>query len=207
MNESAQQLARQFQDEEFRRAYAEDFLNTALAMQIAVLRKQHAWSQQDLASRTGTTQSVISRLEDVNYGNWSVRKLKELAAAFGLTLHICFEEYGTLVDKALRFSEINLRRNSFEADGRIRALLGSGEEELSADAGAADIFAADLARTLLLEPAARASKPRRWLAGYGLPMGAAEGPPLNTCAPNTSLRCGSRTETRRPRTFSSLRAG
>jgi len=176
MSESARALAKQFEDEEFRRAYAEDFLNASLALQIAVTRRQRGWSQAELAERAGTTQSVISRMEDVNYGNWSVRKLKEVAAALGLALHISLEEFGTLLDNAIRFSEKALRRNGFADDPRIQGLLATSDSQLPAGAGAADIFAHEVSRTLQLPLPERAARLRRWVAGYGLSMAAGETP-------------------------------
>ncbi len=51
---------------EDRRAYADDFVNNYLALQIKAIRQQRGMSQEELAEAIGTQQSMISRLENVN---------------------------------------------------------------------------------------------------------------------------------------------
>lgn len=45
-------------------------------------------SQKELAERVGTTQSVISRLEDADYGGHSLSMLQRIAEALGLRLDV-----------------------------------------------------------------------------------------------------------------------
>jgi ribosome-binding protein aMBF1 (putative translation factor) len=52
-----------------------------IAEQIYTMRTQAGLSQKDLADIVGTTQSVISRLEDADYGRHSLRMLNRVAAA------------------------------------------------------------------------------------------------------------------------------
>lgn len=49
--------------------------NTDIAEQIYILRTQAGLSQSQLAKLVGTTQSVISRLEDANYSGHSLAML------------------------------------------------------------------------------------------------------------------------------------
>lgn len=67
---------------EYRNAYAEAGAATHLAHQIRVLRTQRGWSQADLARRLGTTQGVVSRLEDPGYGRVSFKTLVSVARVF-----------------------------------------------------------------------------------------------------------------------------
>jgi transcriptional regulator with XRE-family HTH domain len=46
--------------------------------------------QQDLATRIGTTASVISRLEDADYSGHSLAMLRRIAAALGRRVEIQF---------------------------------------------------------------------------------------------------------------------
>ena len=118
-------LAKQFLDEEYRRMWAEDYLDTTLALQIAALRRQREWNQTELARRAGTVQSAVSRMEDVGYGAHSIRVLKQLAAALGLTLRVSFEEFGTLIKESGSFTEAGLARQSFGADPYVAGLLAA----------------------------------------------------------------------------------
>jgi transcriptional regulator with XRE-family HTH domain len=104
------------EDEEYRYAYAEDFLNTYIATQIKVLRDEREMKQEDLAQAIGTKQSGISRLENVNYSNWKTETLKKLARAFGVRLRISFETFGSLLSEDAEFSREALKRPKFEDD-------------------------------------------------------------------------------------------
>ncbi len=116
MSESHETLKRELMDEEYRNAYAEDFLNTSIATQIRVLRDLRQMSQQELADRIGTKQAGISRLENVNYSAWKTETLRKLARALGVRLRITFETFGTLLDDAAQFSRESLQRPKFEDD-------------------------------------------------------------------------------------------
>ena len=104
-----------FQIEEARYAYAEDFLNTYVAAQIKNLREDRELSQERLAELVGTKQSGISRLENVNYSSWKVETLRKLARALGVRLRISFEEFGTLILEIETFDK-NLAPRRFEDD-------------------------------------------------------------------------------------------
>ena len=53
MNESREALKQEFRDEEYRYAYAEDFLNTWVATQIVALREQRGLNQAELGALDG----------------------------------------------------------------------------------------------------------------------------------------------------------
>ena len=65
-------------------------LERALARRLYALRKQAGVSQAELARRVGTTQSVISRLEDADYGGHSLALLQRIAAALERRVEIRF---------------------------------------------------------------------------------------------------------------------
>src|SRR6266498_3968386 len=79
-------LKAKLKDKNYRNSYVAETLKTALASQIAALRAKEQWTQADLARKVGTTQNVISRLEDPDYGKFSLRTLLDLAAAFDVAL-------------------------------------------------------------------------------------------------------------------------
>lgn len=61
-----------------------------MARRLYALRKQAGVSQAELARRVGTTQSVISRLEDADYGGHSLALLQRIAAALERRVEIRF---------------------------------------------------------------------------------------------------------------------
>ena len=53
-------------------------------------RKAAGLTQQELADRVGTTQSVISDLESAEYQGHSMPMLRRIAAAFGMAVQVNF---------------------------------------------------------------------------------------------------------------------
>lgn len=64
--------------------------NLRIAEQIYSLRTAAGLSQKDLARKVGTTQSVISRLEDSDYDGHSLTMLARIAHALGHRVCIHF---------------------------------------------------------------------------------------------------------------------
>jgi transcriptional regulator with XRE-family HTH domain len=116
MSESQEDLREELRDEEYRYAYAEDFLNTKVATQLKVLRELRAMSQEELGRKIGTQQAGISRLENVNYSAWKTDTLRKLARALGVRLDISFKTFGTLLPEAAAFCRETLETPSFEDD-------------------------------------------------------------------------------------------
>lgn len=111
-------LRTEFQDEDYRYAYDEEFSNARMATQIKVLResKQPTLKQVELAERAGMKQSRISELENVNYNSWSVSTLRRLARALGVRFFFGFESWGELLPEIKSFSRDSLERPSFDED-------------------------------------------------------------------------------------------
>ncbi|HYL36804.1 MAG TPA: helix-turn-helix transcriptional regulator, partial [Bryobacteraceae bacterium] len=83
---------------------------------IKVLREKNGWTQAKLAEEIKTTQTVISRIENVNYSAWNISTLKKLARAFRVRLKVSFETYGSLIDDVENFSREALDRFPREKD-------------------------------------------------------------------------------------------
>ena len=64
--------------------------NREVAHKIHHLRNQAGLSQAELARRIGTTQSVISRLEDADYEGHSLAMLNRIASALERRVEIHF---------------------------------------------------------------------------------------------------------------------
>ena|ERR1017187_1167876 len=132
MRASRERPPRAFRDEEYRYAYAEDFLNTWIATQIVTLREQRGLSQSKLGELIGTKQPGVSRLENVNHSTWKSETLKRIARALGVRLKITFETFGTLLDEDRTFSREYLERPSFADDP---VFSGAMDEEKLATRG------------------------------------------------------------------------
>jgi DNA-binding XRE family transcriptional regulator len=76
------------QNPEFRNAYEREFDRLNLAHRIAELREKSGLTQSELARKVGTTQAGISRLENPNYRNYSLKTLEKVAAALGARLRV-----------------------------------------------------------------------------------------------------------------------
>jgi len=64
--------------------------NLNIAEQIYELRTQAGLNQKQLAKLVGTTQSVISRLEDADYNGYSLAMLRKIGAALHQRLQVEF---------------------------------------------------------------------------------------------------------------------
>lgn len=73
-------------DADRKKSLKKERVNAEVARKIYDLRKEAGLSQRELAEKIGTTQSVISRLEDADYEGHSLKTLSRIAKA--LNLHI-----------------------------------------------------------------------------------------------------------------------
>lgn len=72
------------------RALAVAVLNAQIAQEIYALRTRAGMTQKKLAELVGTTDSVISRLEDADYSGHSLKMLQRISAALNRRLEIHF---------------------------------------------------------------------------------------------------------------------
>jgi ribosome-binding protein aMBF1 (putative translation factor) len=77
-------------DPKRRQRFEEEVANREVAHRIYQLRQDAGLSQAELARRVGTTQSVISRLEDADYEGHSLAMLNRIAAAVERRVEIRF---------------------------------------------------------------------------------------------------------------------
>ena len=75
-------------DEELREMVRQEVLNAEIGQMIYDARTKAGLTQQQLANRLATTQSVISRLESADYEGHSLNMLQRIAEALGQKLEL-----------------------------------------------------------------------------------------------------------------------
>lgn len=78
------------EDRELSAAFEEELAAADIATQIYSLRIRARLSQRQLATKVGTTASVICRLEDSDYAGHSLSMLRRIARALGGNVKISF---------------------------------------------------------------------------------------------------------------------
>lgn len=105
-----------FNDKTYRDAFVEANIRNGIAFQIRALRAHRDWSQADLGARSGKAQNVISRLEDPNYGKFTIQSLVSLASAFDVALSIRFVSYSDLIGQLKHVTDADLAVPSFDEE-------------------------------------------------------------------------------------------
>lgn len=75
---------------EFEEGVQAAYIELEIAQMIYDARKEAGLTQKQLADRIGTTQSVISRLEDADYGGQSFAMILRIASALDMKLEMRF---------------------------------------------------------------------------------------------------------------------
>ena len=84
-------LEEQLKDEVFAERFKKAGEAWDIAVQLSALRKEAGLSQKELATRLGTSQQQISRLESPSYEGHSLSMLRRVAEVLGASLHVEFQ--------------------------------------------------------------------------------------------------------------------
>ena len=109
-------VLQQLENDDFRNGLVADQVRTRVALMIRALRELRGWSQAELGRRLGKPQSVISRLEDPDYGKLSLQTLFEVAAVFKLPLFIDMPDWSHWFYLMSDMSSQNLYRYPYDAE-------------------------------------------------------------------------------------------
>ena len=84
-------LDRKLMSQKFRKGFEEELQKLAIGEQLARLRLEAGLTQAQVAKRTGTTASAISRYENAEYDRYELRTLQKIVRACGGRLEISLE--------------------------------------------------------------------------------------------------------------------
>lgn len=90
---------KKFRSKEYRDGFLQSRVRGRIAYQIQALREKLGFTQAAFAELTGKRQSVISRLESVEYGKVSVQTLLDIACAADVALVVKFASYPDFLDQ------------------------------------------------------------------------------------------------------------
>jgi transcriptional regulator with XRE-family HTH domain len=113
----SEEFVHDMEDKEFRDEFVADQVRLRIATLIRALREQpdRDWSQAELGREMGKPQSVVSRLEDPDYGKPSIQTLLEVGAAYKLPLWIDFPEWEDWFWRIGNVPNSKTHRRSFDA--------------------------------------------------------------------------------------------
>lgn len=84
-------LNRKLESPKFRKGFEEESQKLAIGEQLSRLRQEAGLTQAQVAQRTGTTASAISRYENAEYDRYELRTLQKIVRACGGRLDITME--------------------------------------------------------------------------------------------------------------------
>lgn len=114
--ERRKRLIARLSTKDSRAAFVKELVTNQVRNQIRFLRKERKWSQQELASRVGMSQSAIGRLEGQGYHGYTVETLRRLAAGFDVGLTVRFVSFSQLVDGVVHLEASDIVPSAFEED-------------------------------------------------------------------------------------------
>lgn len=83
----------------FRDSYVYEHIRNGVPFQIRAMREKRGWTQGKLGELSGKPRNVITRLEDPNYGKFTITTLLEIASAFDVALIIRFAPFSRLLSE------------------------------------------------------------------------------------------------------------
>jgi transcriptional regulator with XRE-family HTH domain len=86
-----------FLDKDYRDSYLDSHVKGSIAYQIQALREKAKLTQTEFGKLIGKPQSVVSRLEDTEYGGVNVNTLLQIAHALNIALEVKFCDFGTIL--------------------------------------------------------------------------------------------------------------
>ncbi|WP_429344059.1 helix-turn-helix domain-containing protein [Paraburkholderia sp. GAS42] len=83
----------------YRSAMSEANAGNRIATQVRLLRETAGLTQTQMAKKLGTRQSAIARMEDTEYGKFSVAQLHRIAKLFDVALWVEFAPFSAVLQR------------------------------------------------------------------------------------------------------------
>jgi len=122
-------LAAKMHSKAYRDAYVASHTRQFLARQIRVFRGGR--SQMQFGEMIGKRQTVVSRLEDPNYGKWTLQTLLDVARKLDVAVVVRFVDFPTFVELTNDMSDNAARPRAYD-QSQIEA-VAHGEQRVIAE--------------------------------------------------------------------------
>ncbi len=116
MNEFSNLWRKLAKSKKYREEFVAAQVKRGIPFQIRTLLKNSGLSQEEIASRAGITQGVLSRAANPDYGNLTLNTIIRIAAGFDVAFIGKFVPFSELGRWFVGLSEDAVRVNSFEAE-------------------------------------------------------------------------------------------
>lgn len=128
INQEREAFKKRLQSKEHRDAFVSASVDQTIPFQVRALRlaPQRNWTQEELAHRADMKQERISACENPNYGRFSLRTLKQLAAAFDVALIVRFAPFSELVEWETNLSSESLEVPNFDQEDYFKEKPANG---------------------------------------------------------------------------------
>lgn len=129
-NREREAIKKRLRSKEHRDAFVSATVDQTIPFQIRSLRLslQRNWTQEELATRANMKQERISTCENPNYGKFSLKTLKQLAAAFDVGLVVRFVPFSELVEWESNLSDDSLDVPNFDKEDYFKENLIKGQD-------------------------------------------------------------------------------
>jgi transcriptional regulator with XRE-family HTH domain len=108
----SKRLFNKLTNKKYRSAYVEENVQTGIAYQLRTLRGE--LSQEEFGKKIDKPQSVVSRIEDPDYGKLSVQTLLDIATSLDIALLVKFVSFPEFIQQTRDVSIEGLQVPSFE---------------------------------------------------------------------------------------------
>jgi transcriptional regulator with XRE-family HTH domain len=137
-------------DKSYRDSYLEGHVKGSIAYQIQALREKEGLTQTEFGKLIGKPQSVVSRLEDTEYGGVNVNTLLQIAYALNIGLEVRFCDFRTILKSDVSPDGLKVE-NIYETINNIQNIKVASTETLTQAAVALTAIVAKNWSTVALE--------------------------------------------------------
>jgi transcriptional regulator with XRE-family HTH domain len=136
----------------YREAYLDSYVKGGIAYQIQALREKENVSQTKFGAIIGMPQTVVSRLEDTEYGAVRINTLLKIANALGIGLDVRFCNFETVLSADMSPTALRVENINETVARRVRAAIPPSPKNEIQLSGASDQQTIEGSRTWQTNP-------------------------------------------------------